>query len=266
MLGAIIGDIIGSHFEWNNYLKKDFEFFHPDCHYTDDTVMTCAVAQSLITDNNFIKQMQYLGHKYAIEEYGANFSDWLQEDNPQPYNSCGNGAAMRISPIGFYANTIDEVKNLTKKATEISHNHKEGLRGAEAIAVAIFMANQGKSKQEIYHYMKLYYKFNKRLDDYRKLSNGHGKEICQVTVPQALMCFFEGNNYEDVIRNCISIGGDSDTLAAIAGGIAEAYYGIPQRFIYKAFDYLPYELHKIILDFYKVLRNKKLYNEDIIDK
>ena len=251
MIGAIIGDIVGSRFEWNNYLSKDFEFFHPDCKYTDDTVMTCAVANALINDIPFVKSMQQLGNKYAIGEYGVNFSDWLLSSNPQPYNSCGNGAAMKVSPIGFYSTSLNQVKEISNAATKVSHNHIEGLKGAEATAIAVFLANHNYDKRQIFTNMKNYYRFNKRVSDYRNMSNGHGEEICQISVPQALICFFEGHSYEDVIRNCISIGGDSDTIAAIAGGIAEAYYGVPIRFINQAFQYLPGELVDIIKNFYK---------------
>lgn len=194
--------------------------------------------------------IQSICRKYPECGYGENFVDWVFSDNPRPYDSYGNGAAMRISPVGFYASSLEEVKELSREITQISHSHPEGIKGAEAIAVAIFMANHGHTKKEIFEEMRQYCKFSSRVDDYRRKSHGHGEEICQISVPQALMCFFEGKSFEDVIRNAISIGGDSDTIAAIAGGIAEAYYGIPPRFIKKAFEYLPQDLISIIKDFY----------------
>ncbi|MCR5090876.1 MAG: ADP-ribosylglycohydrolase family protein, partial [Oscillospiraceae bacterium] len=233
MIGAMIGDIVGSRFEFQNVLSKDFEFLTDQCEFTDDTVMTCAVAQALMDSKEdysdlsekTIAAMQRIGRKYPNCGYGARFFHWMFSDNPQPYNSCGNGSAMRISPVGFVAGDVDEAKRLSAAVTCVSHNHPEGMKGAEATAVAIVMARQGKSKEEIRTAMEAYYDLNMTVDRYRNEWQGHGKEICQISVPQALVCFLEGESYEDVIRNCISIGGDSDTIAAIAGGIAEAFYG-----------------------------------------
>lgn len=238
MIGAIIGDVVGSRFEFHNHLSKEFEFFAPGCEFTDDTVMTCAVAQGLMdskTDFSDLSEktvaaMQRIGRLFPNCGYGARFINWMFTDNPQPYNSCGNGSAMRISPVGFAANNVEEAKKLAAAVTCISHNHPEGMKGAEATAVAIVMARRGKTKEEIRKAMEVYYDLDVSVDEYRDKWQGHGKEICQVSLPQALTCFFEGESYEDVIRNCISIGGDSDTLAAIAGGIAEAFYGVPEQF------------------------------------
>jgi len=238
MIGAIIGDVVGSRFEFHNHLSKEFEFLAPGCEYTDDTVMTCAVAQGLMDSNEdfsdlsekTVAAMQRIGREFPYCGYGARFINWMFTDNPQPYNSCGNGSAMRISPVGFAARDVEEAKRLAAAVTCISHNHPEGMKGAEATAVAIVMARQGKTKEEIRKVMETYYDLSMTVDRYRDEWQGHGKEICQVSLPQALVCFFEGESYEDVIRNCISIGGDSDTLGAIAGGIAEAYYGVPEEF------------------------------------
>ena len=237
MIGAIIGDVAGSRFEFHNILRKDFKFFAPGCTYTDDTVMTCAVAQALMDSKpdysdlseKTVTAMQRIGQQYPYCGYGARFVNWMFSDKPLPYNSCGNGSAMRISPVGFAARNVEEAKRLSAAVTRISHNHPEGMKGAEAAASAIVMARQGKTKEEIRKAMELYYDLEMTVDQYREKCHGHGKEICQVSLPQALVCFFEGNDFEDVIRNCISIGGDSDTIAAIAGGIAEAYYGVPDR-------------------------------------
>ena len=247
MIGAIIGDIVGSRFEFNNYLNKDFTFLTPRCRFTDDSVMTCAVAQALMDSGEAfsdlsekaIAAMQRIGRQFPNCGYGARFINWMFSDDPQPYNSCGNGSAMRISPVGFAARSIEEAKALSSAVTRVSHDHPEGMKGAEATAVAIMMARQGCSKAEIRAAMEEYYPLDKTTDWYREHWDGHGREICQISVPQALVCFFEGESYEDVIRSCISIGGDSDTIAAIAGGIAEAYYGVPEEIKKQLGAYLP---------------------------
>ncbi len=247
MIGAVIGDVVGSRFEFHNYLSKEFDFLSPGCEFTDDTVMTCAVAQALMDSREdfsdlqekTIAAMQLIGRQFPNCGYGARFIRWMFSNDPKPYNSFGNGSAMRISPVGFAARDADEAKKLSAAVTCVTHNHPEGMKGAEATAVAIVMARQGKSKEEIRTVMEGYYDLSATVDEYRLHWNGHGREICQVSLPQALVCFFEGESYEDVIRNCISIGGDSDTLAAIAGGIAEAYYGIPDEIRDQIWDYLP---------------------------
>jgi len=257
MIGAIIGDVVGSRFEFHNYLSKEFDFLTSGCDFTDDTVMTCAVAQALMDSKEdfsdlsekTVEAMQRIGRRYPYCGYGGRFIRWMFTDNPQPYNSCGNGSAMRISPVGFAARDVEEAKMLSAKVTQVSHNHPEGMKGAEATAVAIVMARQGKTKDEIRAAMEEYYDLSVSVNEYRINWNGHGKEICQVSLPQALACFFEGNSYEDVIRNCISIGGDSDTIAAIAGGIAEAYYGVPEEYSDQVRTYLNEELLRVVDDF-----------------
>ena len=250
MIGAILGDIIGSRFEFHNYLGKDLELLTRKNEFTDDTVMTCAVAEALMDSGadfsdlsqQAVAAMQRLGRLYPNAGYGARFYHWVFADDPQPYNSCGNGSAMRISAVGFAAKDVEEAKRLSAAVTCISHDHPEGMKGAEATAVAIVMARQGKSKEEIRAEMEKYYDLSIGVDTYRRTWDGHGREICQISVPQALACFFEGEDYEDVIRNCISIGGDSDTIAAIAGGIAEAFYGVPEKLRARAADFLPPQL------------------------
>ena len=236
MIGAIIGDIVGSRFEFNNHLGKDFKFLTPRCHFTDDTVMTCAVAQALMESR---QDYSDLSEKTvaAMQRIGRQFPD------------CGYGSAMRVSPVGFAARSVDEAKALSAAVTRISHDHPEGMKGAEATVVAIVMARQGKTKEEIRAAMEEYYTLDKTVEFYRTHWDGHGREICQISVPQALVCFFEGESYEDVIRNCISIGGDSDTIAAIAGGIAEAYYGVPDEIKEQMWAYLPPELSIVCKDF-----------------
>ena len=253
MIGAILGDVVGSGFEFRNRLSKEFEFLHPDCEYTDDTVMTCAVAQGLMDSREdwsdlsekAVAAMQRIGRRHPDCGYGARFIHWIFSDDPKPYNSCGNGSAMRVSPVGFAAKDVEEAKKLSAAVTCISHDHPEGMKGAEATAVAIVMARQGKSKEEIRAEMEEYYDLTITVAMYRETCLGHGREICQISVPQALACFFEGGDYEDVIRNCVSIGGDSDTIAAIAGGIAEAYYGVPEEYQEKLRLYLTPDLQEI---------------------
>lgn len=238
LYGAIFGDVVGSIYEWDNIKTKDFELFDEDSFFTDDTVMSIAVACALSENKNSrdnfllgtraIKWMKLLGREYPDAGYGSHFGMWLNEDMPQPYNSWGNGAAMRISPVAYFAKTLDEVKELSFRVTAVSHNHPEGIKGAEATAMAIFLALQGKSKEEIKEYIvQNYYPINFTLDKIRPFYVF--RSSCQETVPQALQAFFESESFEDAIRNAISIGGDSDTIAAITGSVAEAYYGVPDN-------------------------------------
>ena len=256
MLGAIIGDIVGSRFEWNNNKTKHFELLNDKCFFTDDTVMTLAIAKAILHSKSdysdlsslSIKYMQEVGRNYPSCGYGGSFGLWVFSNNPKPYNSFGNGAAMRVSAIGFIANTIDETIDLSRKVTEVTHNHPEGIKGAEATSVSIFLAKNGYKINEIRDYIdKHYYKMNFTLDEIRDTYKFN--ETCQDTVPQAIMAFLESTSFEDAIRNAISIGGDSDTLAAITGGIAEACYGIPKEIRNKALTYLDKRLLNILLDF-----------------
>lgn len=260
MVGAILGDIIGSRHEFNNIKTKDFELFTRECKFTDDTVMTVAVAAALMrcySDYRNLSQetidcMHEIGRKYPYCGYGGMFWEWMFSDDQKPYGSFGNGSAMRVSPVGFIAKDVEEAKDLSYKVTCITHNHPEGLKGAEATAVAIVMARQGKSKEEIREVMERdYYKSEHTVDEYRKIIDGHGAETCQVSMPEALQCFYEGTSYEDVMRNCVSIGGDSDTLCAIAGGIAEAYFGIPENIRKELPRYLDAMLNLIVYRFEK---------------
>ena len=229
-------------FEFHNYLGKNFEFLTDKSEFTDDTVMTCAVAKALMDSKEdfsnlpqkTVEAMQRIGRRFPNCGYGARFYRWMFTDDPQPYMSYGNGSAMRISPVGFAARDVEEAKRLSAAVTAVSHNHPEGLKGAEATAVAIVLARQGRTKAEIRSAMEAYYDLGMSVDEYRIRWQGHGREICQIAVPQALTCFLEGEDYENVIRNCISIGGDSDTIAAIAGGIAEAFYGVPEEYLAQA--------------------------------
>ncbi len=247
MLGAIIGDIVGSRFEYDNHKSKRFELFSNDCAVTDDSIMTIAVKEAVVNHlktgvdltEETVKKMREYGKRYPnpYGDYGFAFKQWLNSKNPKPYNSFGNGSAMRVSACGELANSLEEAKRLSYLVTVATHNHIEGIKGAEAVAVSIYLAKQGKNKEEIReHILKNYYNIDFTLDELR---NYYEFDVtCQGTVPQALQAFFESANFEDAIRNAISIGGDSDTIGAITGSIAEVYYGIPKQLKDTALNYL----------------------------
>lgn len=268
MLGAIIGDTVGSRFEWHNHRSKEFDFLTYKCELTDDSIITLAIAKAVLKSegdinklpNLAVRYMQQLGHLYPDAGYGGAFRKWLNSNNPKPYGSFGNGAAMRVSPVGFAADSLDEAIAMSKAVTKVTHNHPEGIKGAEATTVAIFMALHGESMLEIRDYIdKNYYPMNFTLDGIR--GSYQFNETCQDTVPQAMMAFFESTGFEDAIRNAISIGGDSDTLAAITGGIAEAYYGIPSEIRKHELTFLDERQLAILIEFenkYKPIMEKKI--------
>ena len=240
MYGAILGDIIGSPFEFDRGNKtKEFELFSSGCEFTDDTVMTLAIAEGLMNvdlkaddetiKESLIKSVKYWGKKYPEAGYGVRFAMWLMLENTEPYNSCGNGSAMRVAAAGWMADTMEETRRLARLTSEITHNHPEGIKGAEATAVAIFMARTGSTKEEIKEYIinEFQYDLSRTCDEIRP--DYYHTELCQQTVPEALTAFFEGNDFEDVIRTAVSLGGDCDTLTCIAGSIAEAFYGVPEE-------------------------------------
>lgn len=263
MLGAIIGDIAGSRFEWHNHKSKDFELLTMECKFTDDTVMSIAICEALMNSKrdmsdlgaNAVRSMQVYGNKYPGAGYGGMFSSWLITPNPQPYGSFGNGAAMRVSACGFVASSVEEAKKLSRCVTEVTHNHPEGIKGAEAVAVAVYLAKSGESMLDIQEYItKNYYDITFKLDD---IQAGYNFDVtCQGSVPQALEAFFESVSFEDAIRNAISIGGDSDTIAAITGGIAEAYYGIPTELRKLALTYLDETLLNTLVKFENLYPSK----------
>lgn len=267
MLGAIIGDIVGSRFEWHNIKTKDFELFTSQCSLTDDSIMSLAVAKAILACQNdysnlgeqAVRFMQEIGRLYPDCGYGGMFRQWMFTDSPKPYNSFGNGAAMRVSACGFAASTLDEATALAKMVTEVTHNHPEGLKGAEATAACIFLARQGMGNNELREYINdIYYQTNFTLNEIRE--HYTFDVTCQGTVPQAIMAFLESTGFEDAIRNAISIGGDSDTLAAITGGIAEACYGIPDEIKNRAQTFLDARLLPILLDFEKAFPPKMAQN------
>lgn len=250
MLGAIIGDIVGSRYEFNRGPKPEkdeFVFFSNVSYFTDDTVMTCAVASALLNNNkDIVKTYKDIGRCYPGCGYGGHFNFWMFSEETKPYDSFGNGAAMRVSPVGFIARNEREVKELSRKVTAVTHDNPEGIKGAEVTAMCVFMAYNGFPKSEIKKYALKEYP---EIDDfdYETLKRFYDfDETCQRTVPQAIYCFLISNSFEDAIRTGISIGGDSDTLCAIIGGIAEAYYGIPPKMKKEALEYFD-EFDKEIL-------------------
>lgn len=256
MLGAIIGDIVGSRYEFDNHRSKDFPFFSRRCFFTDDTVMTVAIAAAILDAEDepdalgeyAVSDMREFGQPYPDCGFGGRFYEWMYADEPKPYGSFGNGAAMRVSPCGFAADSLEQAIAMSKAVTEVTHDHPEGIKGAEATTVAIFLARSGKSKEEIKAYIdKHYYRMNFTLNEIR--DSYQFNESCQETVPQALMAFFESVSFEDAIRNAISIGGDSDTIASITGGIAEAYYGVPAVFAAQVLLYLDESFVDVIREF-----------------
>lgn len=260
ILGAIVGDVVGSKFEFNNFRSKNFkipsskEDKKQGYDFTDDTIMTVAVCDILIHNKDVVKTFQEYGLKYP-SSYGCSFSQWLRNKNPLPYNSFGNGSAMRISPVGWFANSEEDVRKLSKKITQVTHNHPEGLKGAEVTAMCVYYARKGKSKDFIKKYVEQYY----NLDfDYEVLKkNYYFNETCQNTVPQAIYCFLISNNFEDCVRTSVSIGGDTDTLAAISCSIASAYYSklndeTVSKISLNIYDnFLPKEFKSILKEFFE---------------
>ena len=249
MLGAIIGDVVGSVYEWNNIKTKDFPLFSEKGFFTDDTVMTIAVADALLkggTSDDFIDSMKRIGRMYPNSGYGGRFGRWVHSDDLEPYSSWGNGSAMRVSPCAWFAESLKEAETLAERSAAVTHNHPEGIKGAKATAAAIYLARLEEPKDRIKeHIEKAYgYDLSRTLDEIRP---GYKfNESCQETVPEAIIAFLESNSFEDAIRNAISLGGDSDTLAAISGSIAEAYYKIPSDITTMAFHKLDDTLSAVI--------------------
>jgi len=249
MLGAIIGDIVGSRFEFNNHLSTDFELFTEKCGFTDDTICTIAVADALIKNIPFADSLHTWCRKYPFPKgcYGGNFARWVQSDNPQPYHSFGNGSAMRVSACGWFADSRQEALDKAQQSALCTHNHPEGIRGAVCVADCIYLARMGQSKEAIRNSVTTIYgyKLNTSCDVIRRTNTFN--ETCQVTVPQAIICFLESSDFESAIRLAVSIGGDTDTIAAITGSIAEAYYpSIPQAMTEAVYSYLPDEMIKVL--------------------
>jgi len=240
MIGAIAGDIIGSVYERHPIKTKDFKLFSPKCDFTDDSVLTIALADSILTGTPYVENLRTFYLWYQEAGYGGSFHCWAQDPKAGPYNSWGNGAAMRISPVGYAYDDLQTVLDKAAVFTEVTHNHPEGIKGAQATAASIFLARLGRSKADIKEYVERQfgYKLDMHTDDIRP--DYEFDVSCQGTVPQAIRAFIDSTDYEDAIRTAISLGGDSDTLACITGGIAQAFYGkVPktiQRKVYSTLD------------------------------
>ena len=228
MLGAIVGDIVGSVYEHNNHRSKLFPLFRATSHFTDDSILTIATADALMTDQDFASKYRSYGAKYPAG-YGGMFRHWIHDVSAGPYNSFGNGSAMRVSPAAWAFDTEEEVLAMAEASAQVTHNHPEGVKGAQATALAILWARQGKTREQIVSDVEATfgYDISTPVDEIREFYEFD--VTCQGTVPEALRCFLEADGFEDTIRNAISIGGDSDTLAAIAGSIAEAKWGVPEE-------------------------------------
>lgn len=260
LIGAILGDIVGSIYEFNPHKSKEFNIQNREMDYTDDTIMTIAVADWIINDKKLTKKgliacMQQWGRKYPnpMGAYGGMFSQWLQSDTPRPYNSWGNGAAMRVSAVGFAFTTLEETLKVAKKTAEVTHNHSEGIKGAQATAAAIFLARIGSTKEYIRRYIieNFGYNLNRTCDDIRHTYSFDGS--CQGTVPESIISFLDSKDYEDALRLCISLGGDADTMGAITGAIAAAYYHqMPYPLYGFGINKLPDDIKEIINKFNEV--------------
>ena len=268
MFGAIIGDIIGSRFEFDNCKFKEFELFTNTCDYTDDTVMTLAVAKALllygaITDMDAFKRelvrvMHEVGMPHPHCGYGGRFCTWMMKNDTEPYGSYGNGSAMRVSPVAWFAGSMDECEKLAAATAEVTHNHPEGIKGAQATAAAIFLARTGHDKAEIKAYVEreFGYDLSRCCDEIRPTY--HHVESCHETVPQAITAFLESRDFEDALRTAVSLGGDSDTLASITGSIAEAFYGVPEELRQECRQRLTPELAAILHRWESALYNEKI--------
>jgi ADP-ribosylglycohydrolase len=249
LIGAIAGDIIGSVYEYRSMKTTDFELFLSYSSFTDDTIMTVANADWLLTGDSLLGIMQDYGHRYQAN-YGGWFQSWLREENPQPYNSWGNGSAMRVSPVGWAFDTLEETLDAAQKSAEITHNHPEGIKGAQATAACIYMARTGKSKKEIKEYIETTFGYNlsRTCDEIRPTY--YSDPSCQRTVPESIISFLESTDFESAIRLTVSLGGDADTMSSITGSIAEAYYKeIPLYIKEEVLKRLPTEFIDIILRF-----------------
>ena len=260
MIGAILGDIIGSPYEFDRGSKtKDFPLFCKFSKFTDDTVMTIAVADAFLPvhpemEDEAIRQrvvakMQKYGRLYPHAGYGGRFRHWLRDRHPPPYNSWGNGSAMRVSSVGWLYNDLETVRRMARLSAEVTHNHPEGIKGAEAVASAIFLARTGRTKAEIKAYIEenFHYNLSRTCDEIRP--NYYHVESCQETVPEAITAFLDGESFEDVIRTAVSLGGDCDTLTCIAGSMAEAFYGVSEELKAECRKRLPEDLLRVLQQF-----------------
>ena len=262
IIGAIAGDVIGSAYEFNPTRDHDFELFTPKSSFTDDTVLTMANALWLIDDEQhtherLVEIMLDLCRRYPNRGYGGRFANWICDKDPQPYNSYGNGSAMRVSPVGYYAQSLEEALALAKVSAEVTHNHPEGIKGAQATVAAIFLARRGKSKQDIRDYVAqtFDYDLSRTLDEIRPTFTFD--ETCQRTVPEAITCFMEGKDYEDVVRLSVALAGDADTIAAIAGSISSAVDEVPNGITQQVIALLSEEFCTTLLRFNELVAKRE---------
>jgi ADP-ribosylglycohydrolase len=250
MLGAILGDIVGSIYEHSPLRSKTFPLFQNACRFTDDSVLTIAVAKAILEGGTYRESLLELGRRYPKAGYGGAFRQWLQSDDPQPYNSWGNGSAMRVSPVGWAFDSMEDVLREAEHSAAVTHNHPEGIKGAQAAALAVWMARAKADREEIRAEIehRCGYDLARTVDGIRP---GYAFDVsCQGTVPEAIIAFLDSTSFEDSIRNAVSLGGDSDTLACITGGIAEAYYGpLPSPLVKKLREILPADLQNIVTAF-----------------
>ncbi len=253
MLGAMIGDIVGSVYEWNNWKDKRFKLFHPQCRMTDDSVMTAAVASALLSSDlndlemfkeNLVAEMHRFGKAYPGLGYGPRFEKWLVQGDTKPYGSLANGSAMRVSPVAWVAETMEQCLTLAKASAEVTHDHPDGIAGAQALAGAVFLAKMGERKEVIRDFVENYYSLDFTLDGIRE--EYQFDVSCAGSVPQAIVAFLEATGFEDAIRNAVSIGGDSDTIACMAGAVAAAFYGIPKDIREEAGPFIDGEVRNVL--------------------
>lgn len=260
MFGAILGDIIGQPYEFDRGHKtKEFPLFSKHPHFTDDSVMTIAICDGILkagldADENTMKtsmitSMQLWGHKYPHAGYGGRFYQWLAMENTKPYNSWGNGSAMRVASVGWLFETLERTREVARWSAEVTHNHPEGVKGAESVASVTWMARNGYYKTQIKEYIEkeFGYDLSRTCDEIRP--NYYHVESCQKTVPEAIIAFFEGNDFEDVIRTAVSLGGDCDTLTDIATGMAEGFFELPDQFKKWAYEFTTEDMHQVMKSF-----------------
>ena len=260
MLGAIIGDIAGSAYEFNRTNDYNFEMFGNGCGFTDDTICTVAVADAILRHKDYGESLHEWCRRYPNPKggYGGRFHQWVMSDNPKPYNSLGNGSAMRVSPVAWAARTLEECEQLAKYSAEVTHDHPDGIAGAQATAGACWLGLHGASKEEIKAYVERFYKLDFTLDEIRPDYHfGHFQALNAGTVPYAVQAFLESSSFEDCIRNTMSIGGDSDTLGAIAGAIAESFYGVPDAIWAEAEKRLDEDARELVTAFYAQEKSSK---------
>jgi ADP-ribosylglycohydrolase len=250
MIGAIVGDIIGSVHEFIGTKTMDFPLLPAGSHFTDDSVLTIAVADAILNDADYVDKLQEYTRAYPGRSYGMRFLTWVRMGSREPYNSWGNGSAMRVSPVGYAFNDRQAVLDEAKRSAEVTHSHPEGIKGAQATAFSIFMAREGQSKDAIREAIStaFQYDLSRTVEEIRP--NYAFNESCQGTVPEAIIAFLDSSDYESAIRLAVSLGGDADTLACIAGSIAEAYYGgVPEEIAHPALEMLDQPLRKVVAEF-----------------